>query len=127
MFTDNARSSLKETITELAAKSQELNQNAAASSLDIPTMLRLARALLGGNMEEFQRQVNELMSSNPAMIDASVDATKKTIQYGIEHGLLHAEAFTDLDRRTEVLTTAERMALSTGLMRLRPNPTERSA
>jgi hypothetical protein len=36
MFTDNARSSLKETITELAAKSQELNQNAAASSLDIP-------------------------------------------------------------------------------------------
>lgn len=127
MFTDDARSSLKETITKLAAKSQELNQIAAASSIDVPTMLRLAPALFGGNMEEFQRQVNELMSSNPAMIEASVDATKKTIQYGIEQGLLHAEAFTDLDRRTEVLTTAERIALSTGSMRVRPNPTERSA
>jgi hypothetical protein len=130
MFTDDARSNLKETITKLSNKSHELNTAAAAAvSLDPATLSRLLPVLLS-DYQEFERQVSELMRNDLSMIDKSVDATKQTIQYGIEQGLLHAEAFTDLDRRGDVLTTGERIAHATGMRRIIPentDPTQRSA
>jgi hypothetical protein len=127
MFTDDARSSLKETISKLADKSQELNQIAAAASLDAATMLRLLPVLMSGNADEFMSQVRELMRNDLSMIDAAVDATKKTLLYGIEQGLLHAEAFTELDHRASEVTTVERNAHAENLTRIVPNPIGRSA
>lgn len=114
MFTDKARSSLRETITRLIDKSNELGPK-AASFLDGDTSSRVLLSLLRNHVsvETFERQVNEAVRHIPSWIDAYVETTKQTIQYGTDEGLLHADAFATLESKAEEFKVAKRSAQST--------------
>ncbi|GFZ42375.1 hypothetical protein JCM24511_00090 [Saitozyma sp. JCM 24511] len=77
MFTDDARSSLKETITKLDNKSQSLNERAVSDSLDVGTVFSMLPAFVANNSVVFMTQMIEHLYRNPSMIDATVMPARK--------------------------------------------------